>query len=96
MEANRHLGKLAQDFTHPRLLTQPFFKQKTGISSAQITPSIVLAIMATILASNTVLGARHASVQAKRPNASRAVLGAPAFSAGAALSNRQQTFQAVR
>ena len=96
MEAKRQLGKLAQDFTHLIRLTQRFFKQKTGSASAQRTPSLALAIMATMLASNTVFGARHATVQAKRPNASRAVLGAPAFSTGTALAYRQQTAQAVR
>ncbi|CAL5224011.1 g6630 [Coccomyxa viridis] len=52
--------------------------------------------MATMLASKTVFAARLSSVQAKRPTAPRAVLGAPAFLSGAALGPRQQTSHSMR
>ena len=65
-------------------------------SLAQTSDPAVIAKMATMLASNTVFAARLSSVQAKRPTAPRAVLGAPAFLSGAALGPRQQTSQSLR
>lgn len=65
-------------------------------SLAKKAYSTAIAKMATMLASKTVFAARLSSVQAKRPTAPRAVLGAPAFLSGAALGPRQQTSHSMR